>query len=147
MHRALASGGNEENAANRVKSARWLAAAFAGHWQEVIAGYPELSADRRNYTSYFAARAYYETGNREESRKLFLFFMKAQRVWLNGEVIQSFDPLSQELAQFYLAQILEQDGKKAEAVNGYQEFLGHFENSDARLLQIEQARAALKRLI
>lgn len=147
MHRALASGGNEESAANNVKNTRWLAAAFAGHWQEVIAGYPDLAADWRNYTSYFAARAYYETGNREEARKLFLFFMKAQRVWLNGEVIQSFDPLSQELAQFYLARIFEQDGKKAEAINGYQEFLGHFENSDARLPQIEQARAALKRLI
>jgi hypothetical protein len=42
---------------------------------------------------------------------------------------------------------LEQSGKKAEAVNAYQEFLGHFENSTANLPQIAEARAALKRLL
>jgi serine/threonine protein kinase/Flp pilus assembly protein TadD/TolB-like protein len=147
MQRALASGGREENATDTVRDARWLAAAFAGRWQEVLAGYPELSALERNWTSYYAARAFYETGNREEARKQFLFFLKAQRVWLNGGIISELDPLSQELAQFYLAQILEQDGKKADAINAYQEFLGHFENSNARLPQIELARAAIKRLI
>ena len=38
-------------------------------------------------------------------------------------------------------------GKKAGAINAYQEFLSHFENSTARLPQIAVARAALKRLL
>jgi hypothetical protein len=37
-------------------------------------------------------------------------------------------------------------GKKTEAINAYQEFLSHFENSTAKLPQIAEARAALKRL-
>ena len=73
--------------------------------------------------------------------------MRAQHVWLSGGIMAGFDPLSQELAQFYLAQLLEQDGKKADAINAYQDFLSHFENSNARLPQIAQARAALQRLL
>jgi cytochrome c-type biogenesis protein CcmH/NrfG len=51
------------------------------------------------------------------------------------------------LAHFYLGRILEQTGKKAEAITAYQEFLSHFENSTAKLPQIAEARAALKRLM
>ena len=42
--------------------------------------------------------------------------------------------------------ILEQTGKKAEALKAYQEFLSHFEHSTAKLPQIAEARAAVKRL-
>ncbi len=41
----------------------------------------------------------------------------------------------------------EREGKKTEAINAYQDFLNHFENSTARLPQIAEARAALKRLL
>jgi hypothetical protein len=46
----------------------------------------------------------------------------------------------------YQANVFEHRGKKADAVNAPQEFLSHFENSNARLPQIAEARAALKRL-
>jgi hypothetical protein len=46
-----------------------------------------------------------------------------------------------------LGRILEQSGKKSEAVNAYQEFLSHFENSTAKPSQIAEARAALERLL
>jgi hypothetical protein len=51
------------------------------------------------------------------------------------------------LTQFYLGKILEQTGKKTEAFKAYQEFLCHFENSTAKLLQIAEVRAAVKRLM
>jgi cytochrome c-type biogenesis protein CcmH/NrfG len=51
------------------------------------------------------------------------------------------------LAQFYLGRVLEQSARKAEAIDAYKEFLSHFENSTAKLPQIAQARAALKRLM
>ncbi len=57
------------------------------------------------------------------------------------------DGAARALAQFYLGKLLEQGGKKAEAINFYQEFLSHFVNSSARLPQITEARAAIKRLM
>jgi serine/threonine protein kinase len=42
---------------------------------------------------------------------------------------------------------LEQSGNKTEAINAYQTFLSHFENSTAALPQIAEARGALKRLL
>ena len=73
--------------------------------------------------------------------------LKAARLWNNSSQIASNDLLSSILAQFYQGKILEQAGKKAEAINAYQEFLSHFENSTAKLPQIAEARAALKRLM
>jgi serine/threonine protein kinase len=49
--------------------------------------------------------------------------------------------------QYYLGKLLEQTGKKPESIKAYQEFLSHFENSSAKLPQIAEARAALKRLM
>jgi len=51
------------------------------------------------------------------------------------------------LTQFYLGKILEQTGKKAEALKAYQEFLCRFENSTAKLPQIAEVQAAVKRLM
>jgi serine/threonine protein kinase/TolB-like protein/Flp pilus assembly protein TadD len=147
MQARLAANSNEEHAEQDVRLARWIASAFAGHWKDVIAGYPEVPFTERNWTAYFLARADFETGNRDEARKQFLFFQKAQRVWLNGTTMEHFNPLALELTQFYLAELLERDGKKSEAINAYQDFLSHFEGSDAKLPQIAQARAALQRLM
>jgi len=73
--------------------------------------------------------------------------MLAQRMWGNDDYIASASFLSYTLANFYLGKLLEQSGKKAEAIHAYQEFLGHFENSAAKLPQIAEARTALKRLM
>jgi hypothetical protein len=51
------------------------------------------------------------------------------------------------LAHFHLGRLLEQKGRKPEAIDAYQEFLGHFENSAAKLPQIAEAHASLKRLL
>jgi len=69
------------------------------------------------------------------------------RYWTSAYGVIAHNFLSYTLAQFYLGRMLEQTGKKAEAINAYQEFLSHFENSTAKLPQIAEARAALKRLM
>ena len=56
-------------------------------------------------------------------------------------------PLRESLCHFYLAQVYEATAKREQAVNEYREFLSHFENSRARLPQVAEARAALKRLL
>jgi len=56
-------------------------------------------------------------------------------------------PLRAALAHFYLGQVYEATGKRDQAVNEYQEFLSHFENSTAKLPQIALAHAALKRAV
>ncbi len=82
-----------------------------------------------------------------EAERHLRFVIKAQRFWGNPGPFSYPEFLSYTLAQFYLGKLMEQSGKKSEAVNAYQEFLSHFENSTAKLPQIAEARAALKRLL
>jgi tetratricopeptide (TPR) repeat protein len=63
----------------------------------------------------------------------------------NFNLIRGRSPLLASLAHFYLGQVYEATGKRDQAVNEYQEFLSHFENSRASLPQIAMARAALQR--
>ncbi|MGA8072431.1 MAG: protein kinase, partial [Candidatus Acidiferrales bacterium] len=51
------------------------------------------------------------------------------------------------LTHFYLGQMYERDGKRDQAINEYQEFLSHFENSHTKLPQVAEARATLKKLM
>ena len=55
--------------------------------------------------------------------------------------------LAYALAAYYLGTVFEHAGKRTDAINAYQEFLNHFESSNARLPQISETRAALKRLL
>jgi serine/threonine protein kinase/tetratricopeptide (TPR) repeat protein len=134
-------------ASRLVEAAHWLAAAHAGRWREVIAGWPAVWMDSPTWFAVYAGRAYLETGNREEAEKLFHFTIQAQQNWQFPNFMSIHSPLSSELTHFYLAKILEQEGRRADAINAYQEFLGHFENSTAHLPQIADARTALKRLL
>lgn len=70
-----------------------------------------------------------------------------QREWEYEERVATRSFLTCVLAQFYLGRVYEREGKKTEVINVYQDFLNHFENSTARLPQIAEARAALKRLL
>ncbi len=130
-----------------VELHRLQGAAYAGRWQEVIAAWPQIPRQMSRFFALEVGRAYLETGTLTEADRHLRFALKAQQRWgLPGEMLRhSF--LSYSLAHFYLGRVLEQSGKKAEAVNAYQEFLSHFESSSARLPQIAEARAALKRLM
>ena len=130
-----------------VELHRLQAAAYAGRWQEVIASWPQLASQQRDLFALDVGRAYLEMGMLSEAERNLRFALLAQRLWAGEDHLASANFLSYTLAQFYLGRILEQTGKKAEAINAYQEFLSHFENSTAKLPQIAEARAALKRLL
>ena len=61
----------------------------------------------------------------------------------NSQPFSAFEILS----HYYLGQLYERTGKRDLAINEYQEFLSYFANSHTRLLQIGEARTALKRLM
>jgi serine/threonine protein kinase/tetratricopeptide (TPR) repeat protein len=115
---------------------RLRAAACAGRWQEVTAGWQQLGGLFHSEIAFEVGRAYLELGALPEAEQLLRFELKA-------------DPnfLTFVLTQFYLGKVLEQSGKKAEGLKSYQEFLGHFEHSAAKLPQIAEARAAVKHLM
>ncbi len=56
-------------------------------------------------------------------------------------------PAQAILTHYFLAQMYERDGKRDQAINEYQEFLSHFENSHTKLPQVAEARATLKKLM
>jgi tetratricopeptide (TPR) repeat protein len=114
---------------------RLRAAAYAGRSQEVTAGWQQLGGHFRDHIALEVGRAYLELGALPEAEQHLRFALKAPPNFL-----------TYALTQFYLGKVLEQSGKKAEALKAYQEFLGHFQNSTAKLPQIAEARAAVKRL-
>jgi len=134
-------------AGKRVELQRLQAAAYAGRWQEVIASWPQLGHQFWPGYALAVGRAYLEMGMLAEAERHLRFASNVERLWSSDTAVVSHNFLSYTLAQFYLARVMEQTGKKAEAINAYQEFLSHFENSTAKLPQIAEARAALKRLM
>jgi tetratricopeptide (TPR) repeat protein len=123
------------------------AAAYAGRWQEVVASWPQLGQQFWDAYALDVGRAYFETGMLAEAERHLRFAQRAARFWGVPAHVGRCNFVSYTLAQFYLARVLEQTGKKADAINAYKEFLSHFENSTAKLPQIAEARAALKRLM
>jgi tetratricopeptide (TPR) repeat protein len=126
----------EYMAGKYVDLERFRAAAYAGRSQEVTAGWQQLGGQFRPDIALEVGRAYLELGALPEAEQHLQFAAKVYP-----------DLLTYVLTQFYLGEILERTGRKAEALKAYQEFLGHFENSTARLPQIAEAQAALKRLM
>jgi tetratricopeptide (TPR) repeat protein/tRNA A-37 threonylcarbamoyl transferase component Bud32 len=137
----------EYMAGKTVDFLRLQAAAYAGRWQGVIASWPQLGQQFWDLYALDVGRAYLETGMLAEAERHLRFALKAARYWGNPTRAGRSNFVSYALAQFYLGRVLEQTGRKAEAIAGYQEFLSHFENSTAKLPQIAEARAALKRLM
>jgi eukaryotic-like serine/threonine-protein kinase len=131
----------------RITLARVLAALYARRWQEVIAEWPQVDAFARAERPLDIGRASLEMANWGDAERYLRFVPILQRTWDNQLSMASSDFLAYELGEFYQAKIFEHMGKKTDAVNAYQEFLSHFENSSARLPQIAEARAALKRLL
>jgi tetratricopeptide (TPR) repeat protein len=126
---------------------RFLAAAYSGKWQQVTAEGAKIHPNFRREMDYEMGRAFFETGDLTGAEPHLQVTLKAARFWSNTYEITANDLICSTLAQFYEGRILEQTGKKAEAINAYQEFLSHFENSTAKLPQIAEARAALARLM
>jgi tetratricopeptide (TPR) repeat protein len=137
----------EYMAGKTVELHRLQGDACAGRWQEVVASWPQLGQQFWDLYALDVGRAYLETGMLAEAERHLRFALKAARYWGDPQRVGRCNFVSYTLAQFYLGRVLEQTGKKADAINAYKEFLGHFENSTAKLPQIAEARAALKRLM
>jgi tetratricopeptide (TPR) repeat protein/TolB-like protein/tRNA A-37 threonylcarbamoyl transferase component Bud32 len=136
----------EYMAGKTVELHRLQAAAYAGRWPEVVASWPQLGQQFWDLYALDVGQAYLETGMLAEAERHLRFALKAARYWGDPTHRCSSNFASYTLAQFYLGRVLEQTGRKAEAINAYKEFLSHFENSNAKLPQIAEARAALKGL-
>ena len=137
----------EYAAARQVETDRLQAHAWARKWPEVIAAWSQLSEVEKEFLSWAQGRALTETGSYQEAEKRLQVVITFSRAWSSANAINANYFLTATLTQFYLGKVYEHEGKKTEAINAYQEFLNHFENSTARLPQIAEARAALKRLM
>jgi tetratricopeptide (TPR) repeat protein len=137
----------EYMAGKYIDLGRLLAAAYAGRSQEVKAGWQQLGPQFRPMVDLEVGRAYLESGATPEAEQHIRWALMAHGFQaFTHPAIVAPDFLTYFLAQFYLGKVLEQTGKRTEALSAYQNFLGHFENSTAKLPQIAEARAAVKRL-
>jgi eukaryotic-like serine/threonine-protein kinase len=93
---------------------------------------------------YARGWAYFATKDYAHAEEDFSTVLLIERNLSNFNQSRRRTPLFSALAHFYLGQIYDATGKKDRAVNEYQEFLSHFENSKAQLPQIAEARAALQ---
>jgi len=137
----------EYAAGHQVEMDRLVAHMWAGKWTEVVAAWSQLSKTEKEITSAVEGRALAETGSYQEAEKQLQIAATFSRIWASPNIINANSFLSATLLQFYLGKVYEHEGKKTEAINAYQEFLKHYENSTARLPQIAEARAGLKRLM
>jgi serine/threonine protein kinase/TolB-like protein len=130
-----------------VEFHRMQAASCAGRFDRVIEMWPRLP---RSWWSLYAldvGRAYLHAGVFTEAEHHLRLARKAQQAFfMNGDMQAQHNLLTWMLAGFYLAQVLEKTGRRAEAIAYYQDFVEHFENSAAALPQPGAARAVLARL-
>ena len=112
-----------------------------------MTGWQQLSRTDRDLYAWVEGRALAETGSYQQAERLLQAQILFSRVWASPLTINGNSFFQGTLAQFYLGKAYEHEGKKTEAINAYQAFLEHFENSTAKLPQIAEARAALKRLL
>lgn len=126
---------------------RLLGNFYAGGTKQVVVDSPAPPRQYWIIPTLEIGRAQLDLGMVSEAEKQLRMVLKVHNLWSNSDTASSHNFLSYTLAQFYLAKIHEQAGGKTEAIDGYQDFLSHFENSTAKLPQIAEARAALKRLL
>ena len=137
-----------EYAAERAAlQGRMWAYSWERKWPEVLLIWAQLSFEEQHDNAWPAARAFVETGDYKNGIEQLEGVLQSERNWPSLFAIINRSFFTYTLAQFYLGKACEHEGKKTEAINAYQEFLKPFENSTARLPQITEARAALKRLL
>jgi tetratricopeptide (TPR) repeat protein len=111
----------EYMAGKYVDLERLLAAAYAGRWQEVTAGWQQLGSEFRPMVALEVARAHLELGALPEAEQHLRFALKAFRSWgVIKSLVVAPNFLTYALTQFYLGKILDQTGKKAEATVGFE---------------------------
>ncbi|MBV9610634.1 MAG: tetratricopeptide repeat protein, partial [Acidobacteria bacterium] len=92
-------------------------------------------------------RAYLMQKNYADAESNLRRAVLANRIQFNPFYTRQQVPLVGFLAHYCLGQVYEATGKRDQAVNEYQTFLAHFENSRATLPEVAAARDGLKRLM
>ncbi len=144
---ALAATRGDYEAARILELHHLAAQAWTGDSKGVLAAWPQLSLQRKLLVAWAAGRAQAETGALPDAEHTLLTAIAFQRRIGGASDVARTSFFNYEMANFYLGKVYEKEGKKTEAINAYQEFLSHFENSTAKLPQIAEARAAVKRLL
>ncbi len=116
--------------------------------QGVIAAESRLQAtEQASAMQYPLGWAYFETKDYAKAEKALQATIFSERNLNNINLMRRLSPFREALAHFYLGQVYEATGKRSQAVNEYQDFLSHFDNSQAKLPQIAVARAALEKYL
>jgi serine/threonine protein kinase/TolB-like protein/predicted Zn-dependent protease len=136
----LLSSQGVEKARNRIA----LAAAMAHKDAEgVMAAAGRLPPTTNSWLQFPLGWAYFETKDYSKAERALRAAIFSERNPINNDT----SALREALAHFYLGKVYEATGKRDQAVNEYQDFLSHFEDSKAQLPQIGEARAALQRFM
>src|ERR1700723_745425 len=96
---------------------------------------------------FLKGRAHLLTNDYASAETAFRGVLRNKRSLANTATLMQRFPLLSILSHYYLGQFYERIGKRDQAINEYQEFLSHFASPQARLPQVADARAALKRLM
>ena len=96
---------------------------------------------------YLKGRAHLLTKDYAAAEMEFRGAIRLDRSMANFGALSQRFPIVELLSHYYLGKIYEATGKRDQAINEYQEFLGHFATSKTQMAQVDDARAALKRLM
>jgi len=130
----------------RAHDAAWLAIEH-GDGQGAESQMARLPNLQRSNILFLRGRAHLLTGDLAAAEADFKGTQSWDRNLENFRVMTLRVPVWSVLAEFYLGQVFEKQGKRDQAINEYQEFLSHFESSHTKLPQVEQARAAVTNLM
>jgi serine/threonine protein kinase/tetratricopeptide (TPR) repeat protein len=124
-----------------------LAALARNDGSNALAVVSKVSDDGSSLFLFVSARAHLLTGDYANAETQFRHAIFMDRNKSNFGFIRNHIPLITLLSHYYLGELYEKTGKRDQAINEYQSFLSHFENSRTRMPQVAAAREAVKRLM
>jgi tetratricopeptide (TPR) repeat protein len=143
LHHTIAPILGDYVADETVEFHRMQAASYAGRFDRVLEMWPRLPRCWWSLYALDVGRAYLRSGLFTEAEHHLRLALKAQQAYfMNTDMQAQHNLLTWMLAQFYLAEVLEKTGRRAEAFTHYQAFLKHFDGS-LPLPQIDAARAVV----
>jgi eukaryotic-like serine/threonine-protein kinase len=123
------------------------AAVPRGDGQAALSRAASIPDMREPYLVFLKARSHLMINDYGPAEDGFRTVLRLDRDMEDYNVLAARFPLLAVLSHYYLGQLCERTGKHDQAINEYQEFLSHFQNSSSPITQVGDARAALKRLM